>query len=229
MKLTQVTAASLLVLTGLSLSTTGVYAEEVGTKSTTAVFSIETSEGETPTDPIDPIDPVDPPMGGPLTIDAVSNFNFGTKKLGDGKGSYVAVKSPTKDDETVMSVLGIQVTDNRGSGDGWNVNASITDFKGKDTNILKGAVLTIPAGSLNTNSADITKKPETTGLDLNGKPASIFSAAKDTGMGTWVNLFEGNKGEDGKNKEVTLTVPEGNYVDNYSATITWTLENAPKK
>lgn len=216
MKLAQVTAAGLVLLTGLSLSTTGVFASEVGAHTTQADFELKAGEGGTgPTDPIEPIDPVEPPMEGPLTLDAASSLNFGSIKLGDGTGVYDAVKEDG-------SVLGLQVTDNRGTGTGWNVAASMTDFKGKETNILKGAVLTIPAGSVTTNSADKTKAPVTAELALNAKATPIFTAAKDTGMGTWVNLFEG------KDKKVTLNVPEGNYVDKYAATITWSLQNAPK-
>lgn len=216
MKLAKLTTAGLVLLTGLLLNSTGAQAAEVGTHTTQADFELKAGEGGTgPTDPIEPIEPVDPPMEGPLTLDAASSFNFGSIKLGEGNGIYNTVKEDG-------SVLGIQVTDSRGTGIGWNVTASMTDFKGKGTNILKGAVLTIPGGSVTTNSADKTKAPVTAELALNAKAAPVFTAAKDSGMGTWVDLFEG------KDKKVTLNVPEGNYVDKYAATITWSLQNAPK-
>lgn len=216
MKLSKITAASLVALTGLSLASTSVYAAEVGAQKTQADFELKAGEGGTgPVDPIDPIDPIDPPMTGPLTLDAASNFNFGSIKLGEGDGVYTAIK----DDK---SVLGIQVTDSRGTGDGWNVDVSMTDFKGQGTNILKGATLTIPNGSVNTTSADKVKAPITKEVKLNASPISIFTATKDNGMGTWTDLFEG------KDKKVTLNVPEGNYVDQYTAKITWSLQNAPK-
>lgn len=216
MKLSKITAASLVALTGLSLASTSVYAAEVGAKKTQADFELKAGEGGTgPVDPIDPIDPIDPPMTGPLTLDAASNFNFGSIKLGEGDGVYTAIK----DDK---SVLGIQVTDSRGTGAGWNVDVSMTDFTGQGTNILKGATLTIPNGSVNTTSADKVKAPITKEVKLNASPISIFTATKDNGMGTWTDLFEG------KDKKVTLNVPEGNYVDKYTAKITWSLQNAPK-
>lgn len=216
MKLSKITTASLVALTGLSLASTSAYAAEVGTQKTQADFELKAGEGGTgPVDPIDPIDPIEPPMKGPLTLDAASNFNFGSIKLGEGDGIYTAIKEDN-------SVLGIQVTDSRGTGAGWNVDVSMTDFKGQGINILKGATLTIPNGSVNTTSADKVKAPVTKEVKLNASPISIFTATKDNGMGTWTNLFEG------KDKKVTLNVPEGNYVDQYTAKITWSLQNAPK-
>ena len=210
MKLSKITTASLVALTGLSLASTSAYAAEVGTQKTQADFELKAGEGGT-----GPVDPIDPPMKGPLTLDAASNFNFGSIKLGEGDGIYTAIKEDN-------SVLGIQVTDSRGTGAGWNVDVSMTDFKGQGINILKGATLTIPNGSVNTTSADKVKAPVTKEVKLNASPISIFTATKDNGMGTWTNLFEG------KDKKVTLNVPEGNYVDQYTAKITWSLQNAPK-
>lgn len=210
MKLSKITTASLVALTGLSLASTSAYAAEVGTQKTQADFELKAGEGGT-----GPVDPIEPPMKGPLTLDAASNFNFGSIKLGEGDGIYTAIKEDN-------SVLGIQVTDSRGTGAGWNVDVSMTDFKGQGTNILKGATLTIPNGSVNTTSADKVKAPVTKEVKLNASPISIFTATKDNGMGTWTNLFEG------KDKKVTLNVPEGNYVDQYTAKITWSLQNAPK-
>lgn len=213
MKLSKITTASLVALTGLSLASTSAYAAEVGTQKTQADFELKAGEGGT--GPVDPIAPIEPPMMGPLTLDAASNFNFGSIKLGEGDGIYTAIKEDN-------SVLGIQVTDSRGTGAGWNVDVSMTDFKGQGTNILKGATLIIPNGSVNTTSADKVKAPVTKEVKLNASPISIFTATKDNGMGTWTNLFEG------KDKKVTLNVPEGNYVDQYTAKITWSLQNAPK-
>lgn len=110
MKLSKITTASLVALTGLSLASTSAYAAEVGTQKTQADFELKAGEGGTgPVDPIDPIDPIEPPMMGPLTLDAASNFNFGSIKLGEGDGIYTAIKEDN-------SVLGIQVTDSRGTG-----------------------------------------------------------------------------------------------------------------
>ena len=188
MKLSKITTASLVALTGLSLASTSAYAAEVGTQKTQADFELKAGEGGT--GPVDPIDPIEPPMMGPLTLDAASNFNFGSIKLGEGDGIYTAIKEDN-------SVLGIQVTDSRGTGAGWNVDVSMTDFKGQGINILKGATLTIPNGSVNTTSADKVKAPVTKEVKLNASPISIFTATKDNGMGTWTNLFEG------KDKKVT--------------------------
>ena len=90
MKLSKITTASLVALTGLSLASTSAYAAEVGTQKTQADFELKAGEGGT--GPVDPIDPIEPPMMGPLTLDAASNFNFGSIKLGEGDGIYTAIK-----------------------------------------------------------------------------------------------------------------------------------------
>lgn len=217
MKISPIAVSSFVLLAGLSLSSITVEAEEVGARNTEATFGVEAGGSDTgPFDPIKPIDPVVPPMKGELTLDAASKLNFGSIKLGEGSGTYNAIKEGN-------SVLGVQVTDSRGKGQGWNLQVKISDFTGKKANnILKGASVTIPKGTVETNSADITKMPEASEVKLTSNATSVFKAAPDTGMGTWVNLFEG------KNEKVSLKVPDGNYVDTYTADITWSLLNAPK-
>lgn len=171
--------------------------------------------------PVDPIVPIKPPTNqkGNLTIDAVSNFDFGTKKIDKITSTYDAVLSDGE-------VLGAQVTDVRGTGAGWNLTAKISAFENADkTRILKGAEVTIPTGKVSTNSIDDSKPAVAQALTLNEKAATVFSAAAESGMGTWANEFEGLGGEDSK---VQLKVPTGNYADTYTAEITWSLADAPK-
>lgn len=182
----------------------------------TAKFILE--PGSDDNGPVDPIVPIKPPTNqkGNLTIDAVSNFDFGTKKIDKVTSTYDAV---LPEDE----VLGAQVTDVRGTGAGWNLTAKISAFEnaGK-TRVLKGAEVTIPTGKVSTNSVDEKNPAIAAGLILNDQPATVFSAQVDSGMGTWANEFEG------LGEKVQLKVPTGNYVDTYTAEITWSLADAPK-
>ncbi|MBM7689049.1 hypothetical protein BCR24_09540 [Enterococcus ureilyticus] len=182
----------------------------------TAKFILE--PGSDDNGPVDPIVPINPPTNqkGNLTIDAVSNFDFGKKKIDKVTSTYDAVVAEGE-------VLGAQVTDVRGTGAGWNLTAKISTFENAEkTRVLKGAEVTIPTGKVSTNSVDDTKPAIASGLTLNEEPATIFSAAVDNGMGTWANEFEG------LGEKVQLKVPTGNYADTYTAEITWSLADAPK-
>lgn len=56
-------------------------------------------------------------------------------------------------------------------------------------------------------------------LQVNYDAQNIMSAAANTGLGTWAYEMEpGN---------VTLKVPSGNLVGDYTATLVWTLSDAP--
>lgn len=177
-----------------------------------ATFELKPSDGTTAPE-------IEEPIGGEtgntgqLTLDAVSAFNFGDS----------TVDNPNKTNKAIVidgGKLGLQITDARGTGQGWVVKASMTEFKSEDKT-LKGAELFIPSGTVVTTGIDETASPETFAVTLNGSPIKVMNAKKDKGLGTWTNLFEGN----GEN--VSLTVPSGNHVGQYKADITWTLEDAP--
>lgn len=179
---------------------------------------IEPGDDSTPTDPIDPEDPDNPGDGGTgqtgnLTIDIVTNLDFGSFKL-TPEATTVTANEDNKVNPTA------QVTDKRGTGAGWTLDVAISDFTSKDSHILKGAELSVPKGELKTNNMDQTLAPNTFALVLNKDPQTIMSADKDKGLGTWADSYD--------KKETTLSIPAGNYAGQYGSTMTWTLSNAPK-
>lgn len=139
---------------------------------------------------------------------------------------------------------------NPGFDSGWQVTVTAGDFtRNSDGRQLKGAVLTVgneaavTSGKV-TGSSDAGAGQVTAGADdqdLSGKPTSpisdagfslqlgansaatpIFSAAanKSQGVGTWsLNFGSGN---------VSLDIPAGNVVGDYSADLIWTLKNTPQ-
>lgn len=143
------------------------------------------------------------------------------------------------------------VVRNPGFDSGWQVTVTAGDFtRNSDGRELKGAVLTVgnkaavaTDGSATSDSADAGQV--TAGADdqdPSGKPSSpisddtgftlqlskdsaatpIFAAAanQNQGVGTWqLNFGSGN---------VSLDIPAGNVVGDYSADLTWTLANAPQ-
>ncbi|MGX7377910.1 WxL domain-containing protein [Carnobacterium maltaromaticum] len=199
------------------LGTTQVNAAEVSKGSSTANFELQAGDSTTVPEIIDP--GIEPGLDnkGPLSLDAVSSFNFPTKKLG------AEPKLPLEASPVLGTKLGLQVTDERGEDLGWNLKVSATNFKTADDKLeLKGAVMTIPEGTLTTKEGvDPLLTPTAFKVNLSTTPTSIMKASTTQGRSTWVNSFEG------KGEKVTLAVPSGNKVATYSSTITWSLEDAP--
>ena len=83
---------------------------------------------ETPTDPVTPVDPggepVTPGTPGPLSIDFASSLEFGTQEIASGWKTYYAHPQMLSDEDgniTGTRELYAQVTDNRGTGEGWTL------------------------------------------------------------------------------------------------------------
>ncbi|MBM7689048.1 hypothetical protein BCR24_09545 [Enterococcus ureilyticus] len=204
------TTACLALLLGATAVSVPAFAEEASKAASTT--NVEIIAGD---DTNEIIDPIEPPTNqkGPLVIDAVSSFDFGKIKLGTLTKEAVVPEG---------KALGVQVTDKRGTGAGWDLSASITEFQNADkTKTLKASVK-IPAGQVNTSASDSSKAAVASEIILNSTAGTVFSASKDNGMGSWSDLFEGN------NQKVELTVPSDAYVAAYTATINWSLQDAPK-
>lgn len=208
---------ALLALTVLgTASATTTFADENNRQAESKIsVGIEPGDDTEPTDPIEPGEPGDGGTGqtGNLTIDKVSNLDFGSFKL----SSESIVVTANQDKETNPSA---QVTDKRGTGAGWDLQVEVSDFKSEDSHTIKGAQLSLPKGELKTNNVDNTAAPENYALEVNNQPQTLMSAEIDKGMGSWANVFD--------KTQTKLMIPAGNYAGEYGATLTWTLTNAPK-
>ncbi|MBC2098828.1 WxL domain-containing protein [Listeria booriae] len=171
-------------------------------------------DSPTPATP-DPADPTNPGTGnsGELTIDFLSNIDFGTQKVSGTSETYKALNTNPY----------IQVTDKRGNGDGWVLTASATDFK-DGNNVLKGAEMSFKNGQVRTQADNQSTAPTASDVTLNGSAQPVFQAAANAGMGTWIDVYSGTAGA---NENVTLHVPAGNLAGDYDSSITWTLETSP--
>ncbi|MBO0473619.1 WxL domain-containing protein [Enterococcus ureasiticus] len=177
-----------------------------------------------PTSPIDPADPNNNGTGnvGPLSIDYVSNFAFGEHKISGSDMTFYAKNTDPY----------VQVTDTRGTGAGWTVQASISEFaSASKTSTLKGAQLTLKNPEVKSASQATTSEAPTgtTTLAFNASKQTVAISVKGAGKGTWLTTFpaEGGKTE---NTNVVLSVPAGSPEANttYTATINWELLDAPK-
>lgn len=182
-----------------------------------------------PTDPDDRDDgdPVDPPTGetGPLTLDFVSSVVFGEHDIDSETTTYHS--------KTLRPF--IQVTDRRGTAEGWSVTAKASRFTveneaGDVESTLPGAVLTFSNGSvISTSKSDKPTPAEEVGLSAGGDSAKVVHADVNTGMGKWINRwFPSEDADEGFNDNVTLEVPAGAATTGeHIATISWTLSDAP--
>lgn len=237
MKFSRIAAVSVLGMTTLFGGAKPGFAETDGLPSTgSSNASIQFTQGSGPVAPVDPTDPTnplfppgptdptDPPTGntGSLTLDYVSSVQFGSNEI-----------STTTQVYSSKSKKGfIQVSDRRGTGDGWTVTAKASKFSNGTTDTLPGSVLTFKNGEVVSTSTSQSPIPEQTiTLNTDGSSISkIVSAKSGSGLGTWVTRWLGQEPEviEGENNKITLTIPAGSAtVGNHEATITWTLTDAP--
>lgn len=194
------------------------FAAEVDGNGGTSKATVKFEANDKPTNPIvspvKPVDPTDPttdtdqPTGNtePLRIDLVPNFYFGTWKVGTG--------IQTAQNNRVNSNL--QVTDGRGTLEGWVVSVSRTEFK-NDTNNLAATFTLTPGKVKNSRSQDTTLAGNPNApvvVDSVAKP--IFVANANEGGGSYYQTFDG--------EDATLNFNSDNAkVGIYESTVTWTL------
>lgn len=184
---------------------------------------------------------------GPLSLDYVSNFSFGNES------NPLEITSKTMHYESLSPKPFVQVSDFRGTGEGWNLKVSASPFKSKENNTLIGATISLVEGSI--ESPDLGVRPQlqfkdnsTTAGEDRIKKAAIEIPTTETavqvaiadaneegkplseapGQGTWLMKWYSELTEDNKNPNVLLTVI-GNTASpgTHTSEITWTLENGP--
>lgn len=273
MKQIKLITASLLSLGILGTGTATVFADSVADSKATVDFAVDNDpvdptnpEVVDPTNPDQPEVPVDPGTdpgegsGGSGTksfhINWISNFNFGTIKLAsNGMQAWAQPTTLTWKSEaeggngaTPTSNLApfLQVTDNRGTGTGWNVSVSGTDFAVLDENgeatstILKGAKIFLSGPQIvgvdtspNSIAPIALNATGTTNLlDTGAQGVPVFSAEANKGQGTWSVTWgaSADKTTYQANQGVKLTVPSTSTPKvntNYQSNLTWTLVDAP--
>lgn len=227
-------------------SVTSVFAAETKPSTTTSTGKINFLENDDKTDPLNPTDPdqpVDPdnPIDpddpgnkgtgnkGPLSLDYVSNIDFGTAKLPKTKTIFNA-----KNDTPF-----VQVTDSRVSG-GWKLTAALTTpFTSEGKATLKGAIMHWMNGDVVAQKANSSVVPTLDSKDVQLQDASeqqfmsVDPKTPNAGKGTWLERFQKTttpaaEAEDlGDNSNVTLEVPAGAATTSalYTGTITWTLSD----
>jgi len=241
-KINKITALVTAASATLLLAPSSVFAEPVsgGISDADINFTTGGTDAGAPTvvDPSDPSsgaafvpgasagDPTDDPTeeAGPLTLDYVSSISFGSNEI-SGEGE-------TYESDTLRPF--IQVTDRRGTAEGWSVTAELANFTQTNettgpTETLNGAVLSFANGEVDTPDSISTpptaEQPVT--LAAGGDADLVINANADEGMGKWLNTWFPTE-ESETNNSVTLDVPGGAaQTGTHTAEITWTLSDAP--
>lgn len=194
-----------------------------------SLVTVEFSAGSGPVDPVDPDEPsqpLEPPGGGTgetgnLTLNYISPLAFGSRTLSSKTEVYHA--------KTMKPF--VQVTDLRGTGQGWQLRAVALPFEASTGAVLTGAEIALKNGqalSANMDAPAPTPEPNVV-LPTDGESEQlVFSATEHTGLGTWIDRWYPSNGTVTENDNVTLTVP-GSVTKAlaYTATIRWTLVDAP--
>lgn len=208
------------------------------TKAVAAETSQATVNFTTPNEPVSPVDPSDPskPLdkdknngkttgeSAPLTLDYVSNLDFGSHPISTADKTYQA---------TTLNPF-VQVSDRRGTGAGWNVTAQLSDFQQNGESSLPGASIQLTDAEVASTSKTPMPVPNSS-ITLNAGSDSAVNVVKASaktdalntaqGLGTWIIrwLSQGQT-----NEKATLTIPEATATPgNHTATITWTLSDGP--
>lgn len=208
----------LMTLSTMVLGITTVQAVEVtqGKNKSDATVILEAGDPDTVTPPIEPTVPGgETGNTGVLTIDNLTPFSFDKHKVSGGTEIY----------SMTATSANIQVTDKRGTGAGWQLKVTASEFKDKTeaTKVLKGAQIKIPKGTTKSTESNTSAAPLTNAVTLDAVPAAtaavLFQAEKNQGMGSWVDILDPT--------EVKLVVPGGNFTGEYTSTLTWVLGDTP--
>lgn len=239
MKIKAIALAGIIGIGSLAL-TTGVDAETAATYDTKANIFFELNDDVTvPVDPEDPDkevdpevdpegeDPIDPGTKGPLSIDYASHINFGSVKISGNEETYFA--KPIQIGDAEERAPYVQVTDNRGSKKGWELQVSQkAEFAAQGGGELTGAELALANGEVNSNSDTTNVTATDVTFDNHDQLYPVVTSAVGSGAGTFTNQF--GKIVDGKATDVSLTVPADLEIEadeKYSTDLNWVLLDAP--
>lgn len=214
---------------GMSVPTVAMAAQtSTATTHATVAFTQDDQTPETPVDPENPSKPGDgnnPGTGntGALTLDYVSNFDFGAHKISPSKQTYIASM-----DNANKTANFAQVTDKRaGDPKGWTLKVTekgqlqsakaqkaLTGAQISLTDSRAGSGLGLPANQVNVTDQTLTPDNQ----------AVVMNALAGSGYGLWTDAW-GSK----TNPGVKLTVPTGAYPeeDTYTTSLSWSLEDIP--
>lgn len=212
------------VLLGATTLAGDVYA--VGSHNSNATITFTEPDNQVdvldPTDPSKPLAPQpdeDDTGGktgdtGPLSLDYVTNLDFGTHDVSIAAKTYPATNSTQPF---------TQVTDRRSISTGWTLTVQAANFQSGGANTLSGASLTFKGGEAASNLTGLDQPTVNNPINVTtgGEAANVTIASAGQGRGTWITRWDKNN--------VELTVPQAAATQGaHTSTLTWTLTAGPQ-
>lgn len=258
MKIKRLCPVALLVI--ISLGTLTPVVAWADGKSLTSKGSVNYTEDDSTNLLIDPENPnkeITPgdevtvnEAGGPITIDAVSNLDFGLQKIGTSAASRkykaAAVETTQAGDVAITRGHFIQWTDKRaGTNHKYEIKANLTQQFINGPDVLQGATIAYSNGMLNSPMPQENwpaATPQNIILTEDGGATQVFNNMTSTaaiGLGTYtaeygqstkeVTNARGDISTGLAEESVILTVPTGLSIvkGTYRAEITWSIESSP--
>ncbi|CAM3280983.1 WxL domain-containing protein [Vagococcus fessus] len=211
----------------------------------------DNNEVEPPVNPeTDPegevVEPGEEPGGeqgtaGPLQINWVSNFDFDINKVSMVDKFYDAKLTNDKKTKKPLANF-VQLTDKRGTGEGWSLSVTQKGEFTSEKNILDGARIHLKNGNITSNlgeetfpSMDLKETPAEGAEEISGQGTLVpdqklplMTATEKKGMGRY-SLYFGKTTDGSAESSVQLEVP-GNIVKYadvaYTTALEWNLESA---
>lgn len=151
--------------------------------------------------------------GGLLTLGGTPKLNFGQQTISNTTANYAA--------ESVSEP--IVVSDLRGSGAGWHLLLSLSEFKASEKATLKDSYITITDSQIAPLNGTVSTAPtadESIVLYSDNVSVKVLNAAKDTGLGVWQDTW--------LPASTVLTVLPGTAeLGVNTALMNWSLEDTP--
>ncbi|WP_314066126.1 WxL domain-containing protein [uncultured Vagococcus sp.] len=238
-------SACLLSLLALPVSAIAADGGSIKSNATVTIEKNTGEEGEPPVNPVDPTETVKPAPGedgeenphepstkGPLSLNYVSNFQFGRQKANGNDMTYQVKpdRVVNAQGELIEVPNFIQITDHRGSNAGWSLMVKQNSPFKNGAHTLDGTEMVFSHPVLSSKSGSSASTPKATTqftLTGTGESALVVAAKAEQGMGTWANRF----GEDNQQAKssVQLNIPgESKKVAGfYQTSLTWTLADTP--
>ncbi|MBL1225821.1 WxL domain-containing protein [Enterococcus sp. BWR-S5] len=183
---------------------------EATSGSATGTIEFEVEDKQQVYDPENPgtvVDPGDSPKTeGPLRIDFVPQFRFGTNKAVNEDTVYSAYAQLFKDDTSARGNF-VQVSDYRAEESGWELSIKQeAQFENENGRTLDGAIISLDhswTSSMSDSATAPTVKKDVITMSV-GESQILATAATGTGGGTWAINF-GASAANSAGQQDTLT------------------------